>query len=58
MYNTSPAIISAYVFRPYINKFYKSLILNKEWDVVHAEQTVKLPVVKAMAAAVQAVVIE
>jgi hypothetical protein len=58
MYNTPPAIISACVIRPNINKFYKSLILNREWDVVHAEQAVKYPVVKAMADAARAVVTE
>jgi hypothetical protein len=58
MYNTPPAINSACVIRPNINIFYKSLILNREWDVVHAEQAVKFPVVKAMAAAARVVVTE
>ena len=55
MYNTLP-LISACVFRPISNKFYKSLILNREWDVVHVEQTAKLPAVKVMADAARVVV--
>jgi hypothetical protein len=39
-----------------INKFSKSLILNREWDVVHVEQAEKFPAVKAMADAARAVV--
>jgi hypothetical protein len=57
MNNTLPLFLPAFS-RPTINKFYKSLILNREWDVVHAEQAVKLPVVKAMADAARAVVTE
>ena len=38
-----------------LNNICKTLMLNREWDVVHAEQAVKWPVVKAMADAARAV---
>ena len=55
MYNTLPLFLHAFSGRPLI-KFCKSLILNREWDVVHVEQVVKFPVVKAMAVAARVVV--
>lgn len=56
-YNTLPFFLHAFFGRPLII-IYKSLILNREWDVVHVEQAVKFPVVKAMADAARAVVTE